>query len=56
MVQWTSVYLYTIAEGMETEQQADLLGSANCHIGQGYYDSRLILYEFFLRSIFHEKP
>ncbi len=29
--------LRTIAEGIETEEQADLLRSAGCTMGQGYY-------------------
>jgi EAL domain-containing protein (putative c-di-GMP-specific phosphodiesterase class I) len=28
--------LKVIAEGIETEQQRDLLGSMGCHYGQGY--------------------
>lgn len=28
---------HTLAEGIETKEQADYLRSVNCHLGQGYY-------------------
>lgn len=37
----------TLAEGIETKEQAELLKDCNCHLGQGYYFSRPIPTEEF---------
>ncbi|MFI3253619.1 MAG: bifunctional diguanylate cyclase/phosphodiesterase [Eubacteriales bacterium] len=47
---------HTLAEGIETEEQADFLRAAHCHLGQGYLYSRPIPNdEFFLKYIKLEK-
>lgn len=40
----------TLAEGIETGEQADFLRTANCHLGQGYYYSRPIPHEEFFEK------
>lgn len=40
----------TLAEGIETREQADFLRSANCHLGQGYLYSRPIPDEEFFEK------
>lgn len=45
----------TLAEGIETGEQAEFLRKANCHMGQGYYYSRPIPHEeFFVKYIQRE--
>lgn len=43
---------HTLAEGIETKEQADFLRSANCQFGQGYLYSRpLPIEDFFMKYI-----
>lgn len=41
---------HTLAEGIETKEQAEFLRSAMCHLGQGYYFSRPIPSEAFFQQ------
>jgi EAL domain-containing protein (putative c-di-GMP-specific phosphodiesterase class I) len=44
--------LKVIAEGIETEQQHDLLATAGCDFGQGYFYARPAEAEVFERYLF----
>ncbi|WP_169333633.1 putative bifunctional diguanylate cyclase/phosphodiesterase [Novosphingobium nitrogenifigens] len=44
-----------IAEGIETEQQRDLLAAAGCHFGQGYWFGRPMPAEAFTRRLLQGK-
>ena len=44
--------LKIIAEGIETQQQCDLLKTLNCDYGQGYLFSKPILAEEFQKLYF----
>lgn len=41
---------FSLAEGIETEEQAEFLRSVNCHLGQGYLYSRPIPSEEFYKK------
>ena len=43
--------IQAVAEGIETQEQLDLLKSVNCQIGQGYYINKPMSYEDFTRLL-----
>ncbi len=43
-------HTHTLAEGIETQGQADFLRDAKCHLGQGYFYSRPIAQEEFFQK------